>query len=82
MTTTGRATPSAKGTGVSVSPKMIVAAAISVAALWFMIVNRGTVAIYLWVPKVTAPMWLVLLATFGGGLLTGILMKRGKKTNE
>jgi hypothetical protein len=82
MTTTGRATPSARRTGINVSPKMITAAAISVAALWFMIVNRGTVAIYLWVPKVTAPMWLVLLATFGGGLLTGILMKRGKKTNE
>jgi uncharacterized integral membrane protein len=82
MTTTGRATPSAKGTGINVSPKVIAAAAISVAALWFMIVNRGTVAIYLWVPKVTAPMWLVLLATFGGGLLTGILMKRGKKSNE
>jgi uncharacterized integral membrane protein len=64
---------------MNVSPKMMAAAGITVAALWFMIVNRATVAIYLWVPKVTAPMWLVLLAVFGGGLLTGILMRRAKK---
>jgi uncharacterized integral membrane protein len=81
MTTTARPA-AAKRAGVNVSPKIITAGVITIASLWFMIVNRGTVAIYLWVPKVTAPMWLVLLGTFAGGLLTGLLMRRGKKAQQ
>jgi uncharacterized integral membrane protein len=81
MTTTARPT-TARRAGVTVSPKIIMAGLIAIASLWFIIVNRGTVAIYLWVPKVTAPMWLVLLGTFAGGLLTGLLMRRGKKEQQ
>jgi uncharacterized integral membrane protein len=67
--------------GTTISPKLITAAVITVAAIWFIVVNRGRVGIYLWVPKVTAPMWLVLLITFAGGLLTGLLVRRnGKKS--
>ena len=61
---------------MTISPKVITAAVIVVAAAWFILVNRSPVAIYLWVPKVTAPMWLVLLLTFCGGLLTGLLLRR------
>ena len=52
---------------------------IAAAALWFILVNRSTIAVNLWVPKVTAPLWLILLLTFAGGLLTGLLLTRGRK---
>jgi uncharacterized integral membrane protein len=54
-------------------------AVIVVAAVWFIIVNRQRVALYLWVPKVTAPLWLVLVLVFAGGLLTGLLLQRRSK---
>jgi putative membrane protein len=66
-------------TGIHVSPKLVTAAVIVVAAVWFIVVNRGRVSIYLWVPKVTAPMWLVLVITYVGGLVTGLLLRRDKK---
>jgi len=28
------------------------------------------------VPKITAPLWLVLVLTFAGGLITGLLLRR------
>ena len=62
-----------------ISPKLITAAVITAVAIWFIVVNRGRVAIYLWVPKVTAPMWLVLVLTFAGGLLAGLLISRNRK---
>lgn len=65
--------------GIHVSPKLLTAAAIVIAAVWFIVVNRNKVGIYLWVPVVTAPMWLVLALTFGGGLITGMLLRRDKK---
>ena len=54
-------------------------AVIVVAAVWFIIVNRQRVAIHLWVPKVTAPLWLVLVIVFAGGLITGLLLQRRNK---
>ncbi|MGH3246518.1 MAG: LapA family protein [Trebonia sp.] len=50
--------------------------------MWFIVVNRGRVSIYLWVPKVTAPLWLVLLITFAAGALTGLLVRRAKKRSD
>jgi uncharacterized protein (DUF983 family) len=47
-----------------------------IAAIWFIVVNRARIDIYLWVPKVTAPLWLVLAITFAAGLLTGLLLRR------
>jgi hypothetical protein len=55
---------------------MIIIAVIVVAALWFIFVNTQRVSIYLWIPKVTAPLWLVLVITFAGGLITGLLLRR------
>jgi hypothetical protein len=71
-----------KRRGVTVSPKVICTAVIVVAAVWFILVNRGRVGIYLWVPRLTAPMWLVLLITFAGGLITGLLLRRGGKKQQ
>lgn len=72
--------PNAQGRGVTLSPKTIGALAILVAAIWFILANRGTVRIRLWIPTVLAPMWLVLLITFCAGLLTGLLVwRRGKR---
>ena len=81
MSTTERTTGhrAAKPPGRTISPKLITAAVIVVAAIWFIVVNRGRVGIYLWVPKVTAPMWLVLVLTFAGGLLAGLLIRRSRK---
>ncbi|MGD0705121.1 MAG: hypothetical protein ABSA02_35200 [Trebonia sp.] len=67
---------------MTISPKLITAAVIVVAAVWFILVNKNRVAIYLWVPKITAPMWLVLLLTFAGGLLTGLLLRRNGRQNH
>jgi uncharacterized integral membrane protein len=65
--------------GVTLSPKMICALVILVAALWFIFANRTTVRIKLWIPTVLAPLWLVLLITFCAGMLTGLLVWRGKR---
>jgi uncharacterized integral membrane protein len=57
-------------------PRVSTAVIILIAAVWFIIVNHGRVRIWLWIPPVTAPMWLVLLLTFVGGLITGFLLRR------
>jgi uncharacterized integral membrane protein len=77
QTSAGPTAPThARRSGVTVSPKLILAAVIVIAAIWFIVVNRDRIDIYLWVPKVTAPLWLVLLITFAGGLLAGLLLRR------
>jgi uncharacterized integral membrane protein len=81
-TATNSAAKPAKRAGVTVSPKMVVVAVIIVAAVWFALVNRASTRIHLWIPSVTAPMWLVLTITFGGGLLTGMLLTRSRKKSE
>jgi uncharacterized integral membrane protein len=63
---------------VSLTSKRITIAVIVVAAIWFIIVNTQRVSIYLWVPKITAPLWLVLVLTFAGGLITGLLLRRNR----
>lgn len=65
--------------GIRISPKLIVALVILAAALWFIFANTQTVHIHLWVPTVSAPMWLVLVITFAGGLVTGMLLQRRNK---
>jgi uncharacterized integral membrane protein len=78
MSTTGVKTSTGpkKVAGVKITPKSITVVVIVVAAVWFILVNTQRVSIYLWVPKITSPMWLVLLLTFAGGLLTGLLLRR------
>jgi uncharacterized integral membrane protein len=61
---------------------MIMGGLILIAAVWFIVVNREQVGIYLWVPKVSAPMWLILLITFAAGALTEILLQRGRRKRE
>jgi hypothetical protein len=71
--------PTTGRSGVTLSPKMIGALVILVAAIWFIFANRATVRIRLWIPIVLAPMWLVLLITFCAGMLTGLLVWRSKR---
>jgi hypothetical protein len=80
MSTTGvkPSTGPKKVAGVTITSKMITIAVIVVAAIWFILVNTERVSIYLWVPKVTAPLWLVLVFTFAGGLITGLLVRRNR----
>jgi uncharacterized integral membrane protein len=70
--------PQAAGRG-GVTFKTIVVLLILVAAVWFILANRETVRIRLWIPTVLAPMWLVLLITFCAGILAGLLVWRGKR---
>jgi uncharacterized integral membrane protein len=65
-----------------VSPKVIASGLILIAAVWFILVNRLRVGIYLWVPKVIAPMWLVLLITFVAGMVAGLLMRRRNRNRN
>jgi len=46
------------------------------AAAWFILANTQDVKIRLWVPTVSAPMWLVLLVTFVAGMLLGLITPR------
>jgi len=64
------------------SPKVVIGGLILVAAVWFIVVNRAQVGIHLWVPRVTAPLWLVLLITFAAGALTEILLQRGRNRRQ
>ena len=78
-TTTGgpaAGSPTAKRSGFSISPKLVLATIIGAAALWFILANTAKAHIRLWIPTVTAPMWLVLLVTFVGGFVTGMLVLR------
>ncbi len=61
------------------TPKRTLAIVIGAIALWFILVNRATVSLTLWVSDVTAPLWVVLLITFAAGLLAGLLLGRNKK---
>jgi uncharacterized integral membrane protein len=80
MSTTGvkPKTGPKKVAGVKITPKKITILVIAVAAIWFILVNTQRVAIHLWVPHITAPLWLVLVLTFAGGLITGLLLRRNR----
>jgi len=45
-------------------------------AVWFIVANRQKAQIRLWVPTVSASMWIVLLVTFVVGALFGYFMRR------
>jgi uncharacterized integral membrane protein len=80
MSTTGvkPSTGPRKIAGVTITSKKITILVLVVAAIWFILVNTQRVSIYLWVPKVTAPLWLVLVISFAGGLITGLLVRRNR----
>ena len=79
-TENGRARPPAhRHRWPAITPKRAAAIVIAAAALWFILVNRSSVSVYLWVPKVIAPLWVILLLTFAGGVLMGLLLARGRK---
>jgi lipopolysaccharide assembly protein A len=61
---------------------MILVAVILVAAIWFIVVNRARIDVNLWVPRVTAPLWLVLLVTFVGGMVVGLLLRRRRRSEH
>jgi len=75
--TTGAVEPQARPKrGARVPAKVIVTIVILAAALWFIFANTQDVKIRLWVPTVSAPMWLVLLVTFVVGMLLGLITPR------
>jgi uncharacterized integral membrane protein len=58
------------------TPKVVIGGLISIAALWFIIANNSEVRIHLWVPWISARLWVVLLLTFVAGALVGFLTGR------
>jgi uncharacterized integral membrane protein len=68
--------------GLTISPKVVVAAIITVAAIWFIFANTARAHIRLWIPTVSAPMWLVLVVTFIAGFVTGMLLQRRSKKQQ
>ncbi|HEY3868310.1 MAG TPA: LapA family protein [Actinocrinis sp.] len=58
------------------TPKALIGALITIAAVWFIIANNTRVRIRLWIPYVTARLWIVLLVTFVAGALVGMLFAR------
>jgi uncharacterized integral membrane protein len=71
-----------KRSDATARPRISMALVIFIAAVWFIVVNHGRVGIRLWIPKVMAPMWVVLLLTFAGGLIAGLLLhkRRSKRS--
>jgi uncharacterized integral membrane protein len=59
--------------------KLITVGVIFAAAIWFILVNTGKTRVRLWIPTVSAPLWLVLLVTFAGGIIAGLLIRRSNK---
>jgi uncharacterized integral membrane protein len=84
MSTTGVKpnTGQKKVAGVSVTSKRVMILVIVVAAIWFIVVNTQRISIRLWVPHITAPLWLVLVLTFAGGLITGLLLQRRNRGGD
>src|SRR5258705_7378748 len=75
--TTGAVEPQARPKrGARVPAKVIVSLLILAAALWFIFANTQDVKVRLWVPTVSAPMWVVLLVTFAVGMLLGLVTPR------
>ncbi|GLZ81914.1 hypothetical protein Afil01_67210 [Actinorhabdospora filicis] len=62
-----------------ITPKMVLGAIIIVLAVWFVLANRDSARVQLFVTSVGAPLWLVLLVTFLAGWLTGWLLRRRKQ---
>ena len=63
-------------------PKVIVGGLITIAAVWFIIANNERVRIRLWIPWVSARLWVVLLLTFLAGALVGILFARRRQRRD
>jgi len=62
--------------------KLVTVGVIFAAALWFILVNTGKARVRLWIPTVSAPMWLVLLVTFAGGMVAGLLIRRSNRAKS
>lgn len=63
-------------------PKVIVGALITIAAVWFIIANNERVRIRLWIPWISARLWVVLLLTFLAGALVGFLFARRRQRRD
>ncbi|MFJ6015747.1 DUF1049 domain-containing protein [Streptomyces sp. NPDC092952] len=66
--------------GRSVRIRTIGVVVLAALAIWFIAANTGSVAIRLWIPSVTLPLWAVLAVTLLVGLgMGGYLFRRRTK---
>jgi uncharacterized integral membrane protein len=82
MPTTGAPTTGTSATKRTISTKMVTIGVILAAAIWFILVNTGKARVRLWIPTVSAPMWVVLLVTFAGGMVVGLLIRRSNRAKS
>jgi uncharacterized integral membrane protein len=82
MPTTGAPATGTSASKRVISTKMITIAVILAAAIWFILVNTGKARVRLWIPTVSAPMWVVLLVTFAGGMVVGLLIRRSNRAKS
>ena len=71
--------PHVRWSGKRVTPKMAEGTVLIAVALWLALGNRQVTRIRVLVPVVTAPAWLFMGVAFGGGMLAGIWVRRGRK---
>ncbi|MEE1839296.1 MULTISPECIES: LapA family protein [unclassified Streptomyces] len=57
--------------GRNVRVRTIGALVLAGLAIWFIAANTGSVAVRLWIPAVTLPLWAVLAVTLVVGLVLG-----------
>ncbi|GAA1253781.1 hypothetical protein GCM10009665_50580 [Kitasatospora nipponensis] len=55
---------------------------LAVLAIWFIAANTESVAIKLWIPTVTLPLWLVLTVTLLVGLVIGFAVARRRTKRQ
>jgi uncharacterized integral membrane protein len=82
MPTTGAPTTETSANKRVISTKMVTIGVILAAAIWFILVNTGKARVRLWIPTVSAPMWVVLLVTFAGGMVVGLLIRRSNRAKS
>ncbi|MEE1752131.1 LapA family protein [Streptomyces sp. SP18CS02] len=56
-------------------------AVLAVLAVWFIAANTASVAVKLWIPTLTLPLWAVLTVTLVVGLVIGWLLARRRTGN-
>ncbi|MET9658168.1 LapA family protein [Streptomyces sp. NPDC006510] len=71
-----QAPPTLTVKGRNVRIRTIGIVALAGLAIWFIAVNTGAVAIQLWIPTVTLPLWGVLAVTLVVGLVLGGYLSR------
>ncbi|MFF9352284.1 LapA family protein [Streptomyces sp. NPDC014734] len=73
-TTRPHAPPTLSVKGRDIRMRTIGIVVLTAVAIWFIAVNTASVAIRLWIPVLTLPLWAVLAVTLVAGMVLGGLI--------